>query len=133
MPVLNALGDSNNDTGLEFDWSLAPLLIPATAIDTDEHLHGLVMNMPVIAASRFKRDIYRSAVLGIERSDVTVADKVLGIVGIEVSTWPDAIVGAAFFIILTKDAVASALRARQASTLPTVASSTWGMACTHHR
>ena len=103
MPVLYALGNSDNSAGLHLDRRFAPLLIPAATINTDEHLHRLVMNVPVVAACRLKCHIDRASIVGIQRSDITVADKVLCIISIEVATGPSAISGTTVSHILTID------------------------------
>lgn len=60
VPVFHALGDGDDGAGLHLHSLLAPLLIPATAGDADKHLHGFVMNVPVVAATGFKRYIYHA-------------------------------------------------------------------------
>ena len=77
MPVLHALRDGDDHAGNKLHRLLAPFLIPAATADANEVLHGVVMDMPVVAAARLKADVAKTA-CRVEDGKVTVADEVLG-------------------------------------------------------
>ena len=76
MPVLHAFGYFNDDTGLEFDGRFIPLLVPSTAGDTDQNLHGTVMNVPIIAASGCEGHVVVTAT---QVCQVTLTGEILGV------------------------------------------------------
>ena len=61
MPVLHFGRNGDDGAGSHLDGFLAPFLIPATTRDADEHLHGLVVDVPVVTASRLKGDVMHAA------------------------------------------------------------------------
>ena len=60
MPVLDLGRDSDDGAGSHLNGIFAPLLVPATASDANQHLHLLVMDVPVVTAAWFKGDIKHS-------------------------------------------------------------------------
>ena len=61
MPVLDSSGDGDDGARSHLDGFLSPFLIPAATRDADEHLHGLVVDVPVVTASRLKGDVMHAA------------------------------------------------------------------------
>ena len=57
VPVLHTFRNGNHHPGLQFYGFLAPFLIPTATSDADEYLHGLMMNVPVVTATRLEGDI----------------------------------------------------------------------------
>ena len=82
MPMLHALGDGDDSAGTHLNGGLAPLLIPATAGDTDEYLHEAMVHVPVVAARGLEGDVYGAAALCVHRSDIAVALEVTGVGGV---------------------------------------------------
>ena len=87
VPMLHALG--NGDDGARHQWNgfLAPFLIPATTAHADQHLHGTVVDVPVVAAARLEADI-AEATCGIEDGEIAVANEILGVCGVGFSDGP---------------------------------------------
>lgn len=54
VPMLYALGNVNHVARLKRDGRLAPLLVPTLASHTNKYLACPVVNVPVVAAARFK-------------------------------------------------------------------------------
>ena len=84
VPVLDACGNLDDIARLEALWGPALLLIPALAVDADEHLAAAllrVVDMPEIAAARLERDVADDKRLARLRQDLQVrlAREVLGI------------------------------------------------------
>ena len=90
VPVLGLGRDGDHSAGAQFDSGLAPLLIPAAASHTDQHLHLLVVDVPVVAAAWLEGHVDRSAMLGIKRSKIAVADEVLRRGRVGLTLGPDA-------------------------------------------
>ena len=84
MPVFDTFGDGDDRSGCERDGRFVPLLIPTATADADEYLHGAMVDMPVVAATRFEGDV-GDAVVGMKE---TVADEILRIGGVRVSLRP---------------------------------------------
>ena len=57
MPVFDTFGDGDDCAACERDGGLVPLLIPTAAADADEYLHSAVVDVPVVAATRFERNV----------------------------------------------------------------------------
>ena len=76
MPVLHLGRDGDDGAGSHWDRSLAPFLIPAATSNANQYLHLLVVDVPVVTAARFKRDIYHTTA---DISQITLADEVLAI------------------------------------------------------
>ena len=89
MPVLGLGRNGNNRAGLHCHGLLAPLLIPSAASHTDKHLHGLMVDMPIVAAAGFKGYVDRTAILSIEGCEIAIANKILGIACVELALGPD--------------------------------------------
>ena len=87
VPVLHALGDGDDGAGDQRNGFLAPLLIPATTTHPDQHLHGTVVNMPVVAAARLEADVAETA-CGIEDGEVAVSNEILGVCCIRFANGP---------------------------------------------
>ena len=83
--MLHALGNLNDYARLQLDGGFAPFLVPATAIDAHQHLHLLVVDVPVVAASRLEGYVDHVAVV---RRKVAVADEVLRVGGIRLAPPP---------------------------------------------
>ncbi len=88
MPVLSLGRD-----GYYYAWAqhnrLFPFFdIPTTACHTDEYLHRLVVDVPVVTASWLEGDIDRTSVLGIERGKIAVTNEILGVVGVQFAFRP---------------------------------------------
>ena len=60
MPVLHLGRNSDDGAWSHLNGSLAPFLIPAAPSNADEHLYLLVVNMPVIATTRFEGDVHHT-------------------------------------------------------------------------
>ena len=54
MPVLRIRGDADGLPGLELLWLLSLDLVVAATADRDEYLRRVVMDVPVVAATRSK-------------------------------------------------------------------------------
>ena len=78
MPVLGLGGDGHHYAGAQHHGLLALLDIPAAARHADEHLHRLVVDVPVVAAARLEGDVHQP-VLAAERCQIAVADEILGV------------------------------------------------------
>ena len=61
MPMLHFSRDGNDGAGSHLNWSLAPFLIPTTTCDANQHLYLFVVDVPVITATRFERNIHDTA------------------------------------------------------------------------
>ena len=79
VPVFGFGRDGNDNTGAKLYRCLAPLLVPATAGNADEHLNSFVMNVSVVATTRFKRYIYHAPLVSLHRSEITQPYEVFGI------------------------------------------------------
>ena len=90
VPVLHAGRNMNHRARQNLYGRFSFFLIPVTASHSDKHLSAAFsrpVNMPVVAASRFKGHIeYRHLFLR-NRSQVTLTDKVLCKCGIRFSDW----------------------------------------------
>ena len=85
MPMLYAFGNLNDNARFQLDGGFAPFLIPASTIDTYQHLHLLVVDMPVVAAARLEGDVDHAAIV---RCKVAVADEVLCVGGVGLASSP---------------------------------------------
>lgn len=74
VPVFDAFGNGNHRTGRQRNCGFVPFLIPAFSADTDEHLHGAVVDVPVIAAGGFERDVRHPTPIGLQ---IAVANEIL--------------------------------------------------------
>lgn len=54
MPVLRIRGDADGLPGLELLWLLSLDLVVAATADRDEYLRRVVMDVPVVAATRLE-------------------------------------------------------------------------------
>ena len=94
MPMLDPFGNVNNVTRQQSDGRFPPLLIPASSRDTDQDLMESMMNVPVIAASRFEshvgKTLYRLLTLRqifwLDGSQMTIPDEIASITGVNVSS-----------------------------------------------
>ena len=84
MPMLYFCWNSNDSAGSKLLRLLAPFLIPAFTGNTDEYLHLLVMDVPVVTATRLEGDIYYSTA---NVSQVTLTNEILS-VGIRLALGP---------------------------------------------
>ena len=87
MPVLDVCRDLDDVAGMQALCRLALFLIPALALNADQHLAAAlarVVDVPVVATARLKRDVADGQVIiGIgERLKIALTDKVLGKGGI---------------------------------------------------
>ena len=78
VPVLGAGGDGDHHAGRQLHGSLAPFLIPSAAADADQHLDGVVVDVPVVAAAGLEGDVAEAAD-GVEHGEVALPDEVFGI------------------------------------------------------
>ena len=76
MPVLHLGRDGDDGAGSHWDRSLAPFLIPAATGNANQYLHLLVVDVPIVAAARFKRDIYHTTT---NISQIALAYEVLAV------------------------------------------------------
>ena len=97
VPVLDSGRDGNHYSRLQFYSFLAPFLIPATTSDTYEHLHLLVVYMPVVAAAWLESDIEQSAP---HVGQIAVTDKVLGVGNVWLAFGPTIKIYLLFFHIV---------------------------------
>ena len=82
MPVLDTCGNVYDASWQQLDSFLFPFLIISSAAYADKHLSAAafcIVDMPVVAAGRFKGDIENGYLLGGNGSKVAVADKVLSV------------------------------------------------------
>ena len=86
--MFHLCGDGNDGARRHRDSLFAPLLIPAAARHADQHLYGLVMYMPVVAATRLEGDIEESQSVVAHRCQIAVARKILS-VWIQLALRPD--------------------------------------------
>ena len=84
VPMLGLGGNGDDGAGCHLNGFLAPFLIPAATSHADEHLHLLVVNMPVVAAAGLEVDVHHtSANVG----QVTLTNEILS-VGIGLALGP---------------------------------------------
>lgn len=78
MPVFDFTRNIHDISRMKFNRFLSPLLIPASTIGYQKNLCTFVMNVPVVATSRFKRDIRcTDTLIFCKRVEVTVACEIL--------------------------------------------------------
>lgn len=58
MPVLRIRGDADGLPGLELLWLLSLDLVVAATADRDEYLRRVVMDVPVVAATRLEGPLW---------------------------------------------------------------------------
>ena len=87
VPMLHALGNGDDGARDQRNGFLAPFLIPTATAHADQHLHGTVVNMPVVAAARLKADVAETA-CGIKDGEVAVANEILGVYRIRFANGP---------------------------------------------
>ena len=58
MPVLHLGRDGDDGAGSHLNGSLAPFLIPTTTSNANQYLHLFMMNVPVITAAGFERNVH---------------------------------------------------------------------------
>ena len=85
MPMLYTFRNFDNSAFGEQYCRLPPLLIPTAAIYAYKHLHFAMMDVPIIAATWFKRDIDNVSVI---RCEITSAGKILRIGRVRSATAP---------------------------------------------
>ncbi len=78
--MLHFSRDSDDGARSHLLWLFAPFLIPAATSDADQYLHLLMMDVPVVAAARFEGNINQTV---LHRSQIAVADEILGIARVE--------------------------------------------------
>ena len=76
--MLGAGGDGNHRAGLQLHRFFAPFLVPTAAVDAGEHLHGVVVDMPVVAAAGLEGDVAHAAD-SVEDGEVALPDEVFGV------------------------------------------------------
>ena len=76
--MLGAGGDGDHHAGRQLHGSLAPFLIPSATADADQHLDGVVVNVPVVAAAGLEGDVAEAAD-GVEHGEVALPDEVFGV------------------------------------------------------
>ena len=59
-----------------------------------------MMDVPVVAASWFEGDVHWTTVLGIERSQITITDEILGVGGVQFAFRPYVKIDILFHILL---------------------------------
>ena len=78
MPVLSVGGDADGLAGLEFLWLLSLDLVVAAAADRDEHLRRIVVDVPVVAATRLEGHVMDGDLRGLKyRRKVALPHEVL--------------------------------------------------------
>ena len=87
VPVLHAFGNGDDGARDQPNGFLAPFLIPATTAHADQHLHGTVVNVPIIATARLEADIAETS-CGIKDGEVAVANEILGVCCVGFSDGP---------------------------------------------
>ena len=88
VPVLYICRDVNDIARKHLYGRLALFLIPAFSCYADQHLPAAfsrMMNVPVVAASRLESDIAERYLLLGYRSQIAVADEVLGVCGVRLA------------------------------------------------
>src|SRR5574344_2021373 len=82
MPMLHTGRYVNDSPRENLLCRLSPFLIPATSSHTDKHLSsafGGMMNVPVVAATRFEGDIGNGNLFAGNTCQITVSLEILGI------------------------------------------------------
>ena len=87
VPVLHALGNGDDGARDQRNGFLAPFLIPTATTHANQHLHGTVVNVPVVAAARLEADVAEAA-CWVEDSEVAVANEILCVCGVGFSNRP---------------------------------------------
>ena len=78
MPVLRIRGDADGLPGLELLWLLSLDLVVAATADRDEYLRRVVMDVPVVAATRLEGHVMDGNLRSLEhRSKVALSHEVL--------------------------------------------------------
>ena len=96
MPVLCTFGNVDDVTSMESDGRFAPFLIEAFTAYADKYLVCSVMNVPVIATTRFKGYIgiiqdslfAFCKVLWLNLCEVTLSCEILGVGIVGIAFWP---------------------------------------------
>ena len=88
MPVLCLGRNSDNRARTHLLRLLAFLDIPATTGYADEHLHRLMVDVPVVTAARLKGYVHWATVLCIERCQIAITDEILGVGCIQLALRP---------------------------------------------
>ena len=68
--------DGDDGAGSHLNGSLAPFLIPTTTCNANQHLHLLMVNVPIVAAARLEGDIHHTTA---DVSQITLADEILSV------------------------------------------------------
>src|SRR5699024_9417478 len=76
VPVLNLRGNVYHVPGMELSGRLLPFLIPALAIGAQQNLPALMVDMPVVAALRFKGYIVYPDAMDVQGFQIAVASKI---------------------------------------------------------
>ena len=76
VPMLGFGGNGDDRAGCHLYSLLAPFLIPAATSHTDEHLHLLVVDVPVVAAAGLEGDIHHTTA---NISQVTLTCEILSV------------------------------------------------------
>ena len=100
MPVFSLGRDGHDHARAQDDRFLAFLDIPSAASHADEHLHRLVVDMPVVAATGLEGDVHWTSILGIEGSQIAIACEILGIGTVQLSFRPYTEINIFFHILL---------------------------------
>ena len=87
VPVFHTLGNGDDGARDQRNGFLAPFLVPAATAHADQHLHGTVVNMPVVATARLEADVAEAS-CRIEDGKVAVAYEILSVCGVGFSDGP---------------------------------------------
>ena len=80
MPVLGLRRHVHHVAGVELNWLLAPLLVVAAPAHGNENLTGLVMDMPVVAATRLECDVGNVDFLARDQQcQIALPNEILGV------------------------------------------------------
>ena len=76
VPVFHFCRDGDDGAGSHLDGFFTPFLIPATAGNANQHLHLLVVNVPVVAATRLEGDVHDATT---DICQITLTDEILSV------------------------------------------------------
>lgn len=77
VPMLDLRMDTHNSFRLQGLGRLALLLVPTVTGNADQHLATLVVDVPVVAATRLEGDVCGTELIVSQRCEVALTDKVL--------------------------------------------------------
>ena len=94
MPVFYLGRNRNDGARRHLNGFFAPFLVPTATSDADEYLHLLVVDVPVVAATRFEGDIHHATT---NICQIALANEILA-VWIRLALWPFAMQGVALTV-----------------------------------